>query len=400
MTNKLKILDDTAPAIGVINWPITDEADISMVNDVLLSKNWGFESKYELLFNELFNEYNQTAYGFLVANGTVSLEIALKACNIGLNDEVIIPALTWVATAYAVKAVGANPVFVDIDINTLTIDPISVSKAITKNTRAIIPVHLYGNMANMDALCDIAKKNRLYIIEDCAHAHGSEWRNKKAGSIGDIGSFSFQSAKLITSGEGGFLSTNQLELARKLYGLKNCGRKMDDQSEYLLGGNHRISELQSALLVGQLKKHKMYAQMRYKNRKYLDQLLNRIGGINSMPLQNEVTNNSQYRYAFKYNCDAFNGLSISAFTDVLEAEGVLVHSMYTPIYRHELYPLKNSNVDLKTGLLNTEKVMKDIILLNHAMLLEQQTVEIIYEIIKTVKNNSKELQRIYENGNR
>lgn len=394
MINKLKILYDTEPALGKIEWPKLNKDDIDLVYDALVSKNWGYEGKYEKLFNYEFNRYNRTKYGFLVANGTVSLEIALKACNVGAGDEVILPAATWVGTAYAVKAVGAIPVFVDIDPASLTIDPLGVSNAITNNTKAIIPVHLYGNMADMDSLCEIAKENNLYIIEDCAHAHGSEWKNRKAGSIGDIGSFSFQNAKLITSGEGGFVSTNNINMARKMYGLKNCGRKMDEKSEYLMGSNYRISELQAALLVGQLEKHKFYVRKRYDNRKLLDRLLGQIPGIYPMPLHEKVTNNAQYRYIFKYDYKEFSGLSRAEFVAALESEGILVHSMYTPVYRHELYPDPTINVDRIQGLYNTESAIKDTILLNHSMLLEEQTVEIIYRVICSIKQNSKQIQRM------
>ena len=137
----------------------------------------------------------------------------------------ILPGITWQATAATVADVNATPILVDVCEDTWCIDPAEVEKAITPKTKAIIPVHLYGSFADMDAIMSIAKKHNLAVIEDCAHKHGGEWNGKKAGSIGDIGSFSFQLSKHLTAGEGGTMTTNNIDLAEKLDALRNCGRR-------------------------------------------------------------------------------------------------------------------------------------------------------------------------------
>ena len=165
------------------------------------------------------------AYAVCAANGTVTLQLALEALGIGFGDEVILPGLTWQATAATVIDVNAVPIIVDVCEDTWCIDPMEIEKAITPKTKAIIPVHLYGSFADMDAIMDIAENHNLHVIEDCAHKHGGEWNGKKAGSIGHIGSFSFQLSKHLTAGEGGTLTTNNPDLAEKLDALRNCGRR-------------------------------------------------------------------------------------------------------------------------------------------------------------------------------
>ena len=162
-----------------------------------------------------------------MSNGTITMEVALKALGIGWGDEVIIPALTFAATAYAPIAAGALPVIVDVSPDTWCIDPDLVEAAITPTTKAIMPVHLGHQMADMDRIMAIAAKHGLAVVEDCAHAHGQQWQGKGAGCIGDFGSFSHQSSKILTAGEGGSLLTSDDDLARRAHSLIDCGRAKD-----------------------------------------------------------------------------------------------------------------------------------------------------------------------------
>ncbi|RLE70172.1 MAG: DegT/DnrJ/EryC1/StrS family aminotransferase, partial [Thermoprotei archaeon] len=186
-------------------WPVYGEEEEKALLEVLRSGLWGIGGKKNEEFAEKFAEYQGARYGVTCVNGTVAIEISLRALDIGFGDEVIIPAYTFMATAQAVLYVNAFPKFVDIDPETYTIDPKEIEKAITTKTKAIIPVHVGGAPANMDEIMEIAEKHGLYVIEDAAQAHGARWGDKGVGTIGDFGTFSFQSSKNITAGEGGMI---------------------------------------------------------------------------------------------------------------------------------------------------------------------------------------------------
>ena len=206
-------------------------------------------------FEEGFAQYCGAEYGVATSNGTTALHLALTAFGIGEGDEVIVPTLTFVATASAVKHTRAEPVLVDAHPDYWCIDPEKIEEAITKKTRAIIPVHLYGHACDMDAIMSIARKHRLYVIEDAAEAHGSEYKGKKVGSFGDINCFSFYGNKLITTGEGGMCLTDDKELAVKMKSLRDHGMNPDKRYWYdTIGFNYRMTNLQGAVGVAQLKK--------------------------------------------------------------------------------------------------------------------------------------------------
>ena len=237
------------------DWPVYDERDINAVTEVIKSKRWGgypYPGPKTAEFAHRFCEMQGGGFAVPIVNGTVTMEIALRAVNIGWGDEVIVPAYTFSATAYAPIAAGAVPVLVDIDPSTYCISPEAIKAAISPRTKAIIPVHLGSQMADMDAIMQIAHQHNLVVIEDSAHAHGSKWNNQGAGTIGDFGSFSLQSSKILTTGEGGILICKSEEMANRVASLIDCGRPHDPQGEtYTFGGNYRMTEIQAALgLVG------------------------------------------------------------------------------------------------------------------------------------------------------
>jgi dTDP-4-amino-4,6-dideoxygalactose transaminase len=197
---------------GYPQWPEHDERDVEAVARVVRGGRWGGFPEPGPLAAEFaagFAAYQGARHGVLMANGTVTMEVALKALGIGWGDEVIVPALTFSATPYAAMAAGALPVFCDVTPETLTIDPDQVEAAVTPRTRAIMPVHLGHQMADMDRVMEVARRHSLAVVEDCAHAHGQRWRDRGAGSFGEFGSFSHQSLKLLTAGEGGTLLTGR-----------------------------------------------------------------------------------------------------------------------------------------------------------------------------------------------
>jgi L-glutamine:scyllo-inosose aminotransferase len=278
----------------------------------------------------------------------VTLEVALRALELAAGDEVIVPALTWIATAGAPAYLNAVPVFADVDPDTLCIDPRSVEASITSKTRAVIAVHLASSMADVDALRAIAEKHKLAFIEDCAHAHGARWKGQAAGSFGDLGSFSFQSSKLLTSGEGGAITTNSSHLAERCQALVNCGRKEPGYDSFegaVFGWNYRLGELQCALLSAQLERLDAQHVRRLANVRHLEKRLSELGDI-GLRLQKHdarMTDPAFYQVVLLYDSTRWKGLARDRFVEALEAEGVPADgAFYAPIPDRvaELFPLR------------------------------------------------------------
>ncbi len=333
-------------------WPVWDRNDEKALLEVLHSGVWSYNGPKEKEFDRMFAEFTGVKYAVSAANGTVTLQLALEALGIGYGDEVIVPGLTWQATAASVIDVNAVPVLVDVLEDTWCIDPAEVEKAITPRTKAIIPVHLYGSFADMDAILKIAQKHNLYVIEDSAHKHGGEWNGKKAGSIGDIGSFSFQLSKHLTAGEGGVMTTNSKELADKLDALRNCGRRPEkeeedvdkgaghysDEGNFIQSGNYRITEFQAALLIEGLKRMPEQNRIRDDNARYLNALLDEMPGILSMHRDPRETKEAYFNFSFRYDREGFKGLPVDKFREALAAElGVDVEASYEPLNQCSLY---------------------------------------------------------------
>jgi perosamine synthetase len=224
--------------------------------DECLSSSWiSSKGKFVNLFEQNFSSYIGCNYGIAVCNGTVSLHLALLGLEIGVGDEVIVPTFTYIASVNAIRYVGATPVFVDSLESTWQMDPADVQRKITAKTKAIMVVHLYGQSADMASLMDIAKKNKLYVVEDCAEAIGTEFDGKKVGSFGDVASYSFYGNKTITTGEGGMLVLNNEDLYHKMVKLK--GQGLAGEKEYwhdVIGYNYRMTNICAAIGVAQLER--------------------------------------------------------------------------------------------------------------------------------------------------
>ncbi len=238
------------------NWPISSAREMELLGQVLESGRWGGHSDFVKRFERAFAEFTHCAHGISAMNGTVTLEMALSAADVRPGDEVIVPAISFVSTAMAVSRVGATPVFVDIEPLSFNMDPQRAAAAITSRTRAIIAVHFGGAIADMDRLSPLAAQHNLALIEDAAHAHGSEWNGRRAGSLSMAGSFSFQNSKVMTAGEGGILTTSDAGFAERAWSIMDQGRKPDGGwfHHYLLGSNYRITGLQAAVLLAQLER--------------------------------------------------------------------------------------------------------------------------------------------------
>jgi dTDP-4-amino-4,6-dideoxygalactose transaminase len=323
------------------DWPHGDDADVAAVTEVVRGGRWGGfpePGPVAAAFEQRFAAYQGARHGVLMANGTVTMEVALKALGIGWGDEVIVPALTFSATAYAPIAAGALPVFVDVTPETWTIDPSLVEAAITPRTRAILPVHLGHQMADMDRIMEIAARHGLAVVEDCAHAHGQRWNGVGAGCIGDFGSFSHQSSKIMTAGEGGSLLTNDDRLARLAHSIVDCGRPKDaEEKEYTFGANYRLGELQAALLGVAIERFPAQQERRAELGGYFEDLAAEVSGVRVMPHDPRITRWSFYRYIVAIDPDAFAGRTHEVVCDALEAEGVGAWSGYEPMSRYDLF---------------------------------------------------------------
>lgn len=260
--------------------PLLGGNELKYITDAV-STGWISSSgSYVTAFEESFAKYCGVKYGVAVCNGTVAIHLALSALGIGKGDEVIIPSFTMIATAFAVCYTGAKPVFVDADKDTWNIDVARIEDKITSHTKAIIPVHIFGNPCDMDAICSIAKKHNLYIIEDAAEAHGAEFAGKKTGSFSDIASFSFFANKNLTTGEGGMVVTDNEKYYKKCKYFKNMCFPVDAPRVYShddIGFNYRMSNLHAAIGLAQTEKANEYRDMRIKNaelyKKYLSDCL-------------------------------------------------------------------------------------------------------------------------------
>lgn len=220
--------------------------------DRVLLRSWYIEGEEDRRFEQAFAEYCRTEYCVGVGNGLDALMLSLKVLEIGPGDEVIVPSNTYIATALAVTYVGAEPIFVEPDINTFNIDPLKIEEAVTDKTKAIIPVHLYGQACEMDTILEIARKYRLYVIEDCAQAHGAIYKGRKVGTFGDIAGFSFYPGKNLGAlGDAGAVVTNNSVLADKVRALGNYGSDFKYHHIYK-GNNSRLDELQAAFLTVKL----------------------------------------------------------------------------------------------------------------------------------------------------
>lgn len=348
-------------------WPISDSRDIAAVTEVVQSQQWGgapYPGPKTAEFAEKFAQMQSVGtlngkHAVLLMNGSLTMEVALKAAGIGWGDEVIVPAYTFQATAAAPIAAGALPVIVDIDPHTYCISPAAIEAAITPQTKAIIPVHLGSQMADMDAVMAIAKRHNLIVIEDCAHAHGARWQGQGAGTIGDFGSFSLQSSKLLTTGEGGVLLCADPEMAARATSLIDCGRLPkdqraapteglvnqllavisqfgDDAETFGMGMNYRMTELQAALGTVALERFEAQQQVRAEAAAYLESRLIEVTGIRLLTQDERHTKRSIYRYIFALEPDSF-GATHEEVCLALHAEGIACSKGYPAMHRYGLF---------------------------------------------------------------
>ena len=319
------------------SWPVWDEREERALLAVLRSGTWGAHSGTQVKeFGRRFAAYQQAEHAICVTNGTAALETALRAVGVGPLDEVIIPPYTFVATATAVLAIGAVPVFCDILPDTYLIDAADAERRISERTKAIVAVHIAGQPADLDAVMDVGRRHGLKVVEDAAQAHGAAWRGRRIGAIGDAGSFSFQSSKNLNSGEGGIILTDDREVAERAWQLANVGR-IPDGAWYQhegMGFNLRLSEFQGAMLLAQLERVPEQFERREANARFLDAALSEIPGITPQARDERVTGHAHHLYVLRFDPEEFGGRDRDWFLRALRAEGVPCSAGYTtPLYR-------------------------------------------------------------------
>jgi perosamine synthetase len=260
--------------------PLLTGNELAYVTDCIQSGWISSLGKYVPRFEEIFADFCGTRYALSTSNGTVALHLALETLGVKKGDEVILPTLTFVATANAVRYTGATPVFVDCEPETWNLDPADVERKITAKTKVIIPVHLYGHPANMDAILELGRKHNLSVMEDAAEAHGALYNGKRVGSMGILNAFSFYGNKIITTGEGGMITTNDEELAKKARFLHD--HAMSPQKRYwhtMIGYNYRMTNIQAAIGVAQMERIEDFIARKHWIANTYNQLLTGLPGV-------------------------------------------------------------------------------------------------------------------------
>ena len=321
-------------------WPYYDETERQAVNRVLDSRNWWANQGKEVKeFEKEWSKYTNAKASFAVTNGTHTLEVIFLALGIGDGDEVIVADWSFLATISTILTVNAIPKIVDVDRLTGTIDIKQAESAITRKTKAIVCVHVAGSMSDMDGLLALGKKHGIAIIEDSAHAHGSRWNGQHAGTIGDAGSFSFQSSKLMTAGEGGVITTKREDLIPMFKSYINCGRGEGIwyYRHLRLGGNYRLSEWQGAVLRAQLARFEAQQKNRAANANYLNEEIAKIPGFKPQGRYKGCTDQGNYCYVVEVESQKLSGASRDQIRHALLAEGMSLTTAYPPLHRLEMF---------------------------------------------------------------
>ena len=373
------------------DWPIVDEGDRSALLAILESRVWG---GYHPVVGELerrFAQLHGASHGIATANGTVALEIALAASGIGAGDEVIVPPITFVASATAILRVGAVPAFVDVDRDSLNLSPGEVERAITPRTRAIVAVHFAGCPVDLDALVSLCEQHRLTLIEDCAHAPGASWRGQPVGSFGAFGSFSFQASKNLTSGEGGMLISRTPELAAQAASLVNQGRRAGGAwyEHVTLGTNARLTGFQAALVLRQIERLPAEVRVRAARAERLRNGLAAVEGMTMLPATTDprVTAHAYHLLAMRYDGAQWDGLARERAAAALQAEGVPVSLGYPhPVYRNALF---QRHPHIVRDCPNAEEYCKKALWLPHqALLADESWIDSVIEAFAKVRRGA------------
>lgn len=324
-------------------WPVYDQTEEQALLETLKSGHWFRGSgKAVAKFEDAFAEMTGAKYCVATSSGTAALTAALGALDIGPGDEVILPPYTFVATYNVVVLNHALPIFVDTDPESFQIDTTRIDAAITPDTKALLPVHIGGSPAQLDALAEIGRRHKIPVIEDACQAHLAEWRGRSVGRWGIGGCFSFQASKNLTSGEGGAVLTDDLDFAEACYRFHTPGRGRrypGSEGKITVSGtrasNLRLAEFQGNLLRAQMSRVLAQTRRRSENAAYLSQLLREIPGLQPAKLYEGTTRSAFHLYMFRYDASRFAGLPRGRFLEALGREGIPASGGYGPMHRDD-----------------------------------------------------------------
>ena len=330
---------------GFPSWPVFDQREEQALVEVLRSGRWfrgyGDAARTIPRLEQAYARLTGARFCLATSSGTGALHTSLGALGVGPGDEVILPPYTFVATLNVILNVYALPVFVDSDLETAQVDARKIEAAITERTVAMIPVHLAGNVADLDTIMTVARKRKVAVVEDTCQSHLAEWRGRKAGTFGATGCFSFQASKNLNCGEGGAILTNDEDLYEKCYAYHwNGGARSPKFSDLMHGTKFLPSEFQAALLLAQMTRLEEQAKTRGQNGQYLTSLLREIPGIAPARMYEGCTRNAYHGFIFRYQQEQFAGLPKAKFLKALSAEGIPASSGYTPLNKKRY--LKNA----------------------------------------------------------
>jgi len=378
-------------------WPVHDEQEEAALLDVLRSGRWGgwpYPGPSTRAFLDEFLTVQGGQHAVACANGTVTMEVALRAAGVGWGHEVIVPAYTFQATAMAPLSVGATPVLVDVDPDTYCMDAACVERAITSRTKALIAVHVGDQLADMDALCEIARRHELILIEDAAHAHGARWREHGVGTCGDFGSFSLQSNKLLTAGEGGVLICRSATMADRAASLIDNGRpyvsggRQRGGEPCVLGTNWRMTEFQAALGRVGLKRLPEQTRQRAAAAALLDEVLSEIPGVRLLRKDPRRTQRTLFGYICAVDAEVF-GFDHRVVCHLLNSEGVPCWAGYQSLNREELFRPVRSQLPLAR--LQPESVRYDTLAFPNA---ERASGEAVWFRERVFRGSSKGIMEV------
>ncbi|MBU0580469.1 MAG: DegT/DnrJ/EryC1/StrS family aminotransferase [Candidatus Margulisbacteria bacterium] len=324
-------------------------------------------------FEKKFSEYLDVKNVIGVGSGSDALILALQSLGVGKGDEVIVPSHTFVSSVDAVRLCGATPIFCEIDESTFCIDPKDIKNKISERTKAIIPVHLYGRPAEMDQIMDIAKKNKIFVIEDACQAHGAEYKGKKVGTIGDVSCFSFYPAKNLGAyGDGGAVATNNPEIAEKISKLRNYGQSEKYYSDFL-GYNSRLDEIQAAILRIKLSHLDEWNKKRNENVRLYNKFLK-----NSSLILPEETDD----ILCAYHLYVIRNPRRDSLQKYLQENDIITLIHYpVPVHMQKSYSDYNNNLPI------TEKISQEILSLPLHPFLEEEDIQTVCEKIKEWEKN-------------
>jgi dTDP-4-amino-4,6-dideoxygalactose transaminase len=410
-------------------WPTYGEEELKQLKDVLdqihgLERLWGgvMPCPKNRELEETFSAYHQCHYGVSVSNGTAAIELALLAAGLQVGDEVLTTPMTWVATSTAILRAGGVPIFVDVEPETYTINPELLEEAITSRTKAIMPVHLSGYPARMDRIMAVAEKHDLVVVEDCAQAHGVEYNGQKVGSFGNVATFSFYQSKLVASGEGGIIITDDYDIWQKCASYRDVGRLRRQERDTLqgtsewyhdyleayeeggwgLGWNYRLTEFQAGLILAQMERLDEHREIRFRNATWLNEQLEDIEGIRPAPLRE---GQDLWRYTIEYDPEFFEDVPLRTMLAALQAEGIpAIHFHPRPNYKEGLFRgfiersawspglMKNPYDYTEVRCPEAEKAFNRLIILNSNVLLgDREDMEDIVLAFRKLKLHAGEL---------